>query len=210
LQEKIYTFLDGVTPTDTKTFDARVRSMLKDAKKLEKQSFSFLISAEYLNDTLVFQSSEDFSPYILQMSRAVESELLLKLFIPFTNFIRAENSHINTLYEYDLQNKKTSLFANMVVNNRITYTLGNMCHILSSLNDNFLLERSELTKDFYEFINENYSPDIYANDFIQDLTELLRKYRNKSAHTMLLSRDKAADCKFLVRKILTKFLNESS
>lgn len=210
LQEKIYTFLDGVTPTDTKTFDARVRSMLKDAKKLEKQSFSFLISAEYLNDTLVFQSSEDFSPYILQMSRAVESELLLKLFIPFTNFIRAENPHTNITYEYDLQNKKTSLFANMVVNNRTTYTLGNMCHILSNLNDDFLLDRSEITKDFYEFINENYSPELYADDFIKDLTELLKKFRNKSAHTMLLSRDKATDCKFLVRKILTKFLNEST
>jgi hypothetical protein len=85
-----------------------------------------------------------------------------------------------------------------------------MCHILSNLNDDFLLDRSEITKDFYEFINENYSPELYADDFIKDLTELLRKFRNKSAHTMLLSRDKATDCKFLVRKILTKFLNEST
>nr|NQU88943.1 DEAD/DEAH box helicase family protein [Bacteroidota bacterium] len=207
LQEKIYGFLDGVTPTDIKVFDARVRSMLKEAKKLEKQSFSFLLSAEYLNDTLVFQSSEDFSPYILQMSRAVESELLLKLFIPFTNFIRSENPHTSITYEYDLQNKRTSLFANMVINNRTTYTLGNMCHILASVSDDYLNERSELTKDFYNFINENYSSELYAPDFIAELSELSKKYRNKSAHTILLSRVKASDCKFLVRKILTKFLN---
>jgi hypothetical protein len=48
LQSKIYEYLDGVTPPDTKVFDGRVRTMLKDAKKLEKQSFSFLLSAEYL------------------------------------------------------------------------------------------------------------------------------------------------------------------
>jgi type III restriction enzyme len=206
LQEKIYEFLDGVTPADTKVFDARVRSMLKDAKKLEKQSFSFLLSAEYLHDTLIYQSSDDFSPYILQISRAVESELLLKLFLPFTNFIRSENQHTNITYEYDLQNKSTALFANMLVNNRTTYTLGNMCHILASISDDFLNKRSELIKDFYNFIKENYQSDLYAADFIADLSELSKKYRNKSAHTSLLSRDKASDCKFLVRKILTKFL----
>ncbi len=207
LQSKIYEFLDGVTPTDTKVFDARVRAMLKDAKNLEKQSFSFLLSAEYLNDTLVMQSSDDFSPYILQMSRAVESEVLLKLFKPFTNFIRAENPHTDITYEYDMQNSKTSMFASMVVNNRTTYTLGNMCHILSSLSDRFLLERSEVIKDFYEFINENYSPDLYSREFISELVELSKKYRNKSAHTTLLSREKATDCKYLVRKILTRFLD---
>ena len=207
LQSKIYEFLDGVTPADTKVFDGRVRTMLKDAKKLEKQSFSFLISAEYLNDTLVLQSSEDYSPYILQMSRAVESELLLKLFKPFTNFIRSENPHTDITYEYDMQNSKTSMFASMVVNNRTTYTLGNMCHILSSLSDRFLLERSEVIKDFYEFVNENYSPDLYSREFISELFELSKKYRNKSAHTSLLSREKASDCKYLVRKILTRFLD---
>ncbi len=210
LQSKIYEFLDGITPPDTKVFDARVRTMIKDAKKLEKQSFSFLLSAEYLNDTLVYQSSGDFSPYILQMSRAVESELLLKLFIPFTNFIRAENPYVKDTYEYDLQNKKTSLFANMVINNRTTFTLGNMCHILSGLNDGFLRERSEIMKDFTGFVDENYSSGVYAKEFLNDLTELLKKYRNKSAHTTLLSREKASDCKHLVRKILARFLNEVS
>lgn len=208
LQSRIYAFLDGITPTETKVFDARVRSLLTDAKKLERQSFSFLVSAEYLNDTLIKQASDDFSPFILQMSRAVESELLLKLFQPFTNFIRSENLHTEVTYEYDMQNSKTSLFANMVVNNRTTYTLGNMCHILASLSDNFLLERSEITKDFREFIDENFSPDLYHKDFIANLLELSKKYRNKSAHTTLMSRVKAADCKFLVRKILTEFLSE--
>jgi type III restriction enzyme len=206
IQTKIYEFLDGVTPTDTKVFYGRVRNLIKDAKKLEKQSFSFLVSAEYLYDTLIYQVSEDFSPYILQMSRAVESELLLKLFIPFTNFIRGDANKIKYEYQYDLNNNKTSLFANMVVSNRTTYTLGNMNHILSTLSDSYLIDRSQLLKDFKEFVDENYSEFIYSKSFISKLKELSYKFRNKSAHISVLSRDRATDCKFLVKELLREFL----
>lgn len=208
LQSKIYEYLDGVTPSNIKVFDARIRRMLENANKLEKQSFSFLISSEYLNDTLVYQAAEDFSPYILQISRAVESEMLLKLFWPFTNFIRSENTRPENKYQFDLQNPKTSLFANMIIKNRNTYTLGNMCHILSCISDDYLLQRSELIKDFKFYIDESFDSMVYSRDFIADLNELSRRYRNKSAHITLLSKDKAADCKILVRNILTKFLSK--
>lgn len=207
LQSKIYGLLDGITPKDTKVFDNRVRSLIRDSKRLEKQSFSFLLSAEYINDTLIFQDSNDFSPYILQMSRSVESELLLKVFLPFQNFIRTECPSIGQEYEYDLQNRKTSLFAGFIVNNRRTYTLGNMVHFLSLLNDSFIKERSQVVKDFAEFVEENYSNSLYQRGFIDELNNLLKGYRNKSAHTSLLSREKAADCRFLVRNILTKILS---
>lgn len=206
LQAKVYSCLDGVTPTETQVFDGRVRSLIRDSKNLEKQSFSFLLSAEYINDTLVKQMSEDFSPYVLQMSRAVESELLLKLFKPFTNFIRAENPHLDITYENDLNNRSTTLFAKMVVNNRTTYTLGNMFYILTSVADTTLNDRSEIVRDFYEFINENYSDELYSSVFLDDLNSLLKRFRNKSAHTEILSRQKSIECKDLVKRILNNFL----
>jgi len=206
LQERIYSVLDGITPTETDVFEARVRSYIKEAKNLEKQSLSFLISAEYINDMLVIQMSKDFSPYVLQLSRAVESELLLKLFIPFTNYIRAENPYPDKVYADDLVNKQTSIFAKMVANNRTTYTLGNMYYILDSLTDNYLLVKSRITSDFYAFINENFSKDIYGIEFLADLNELLMKFRNKSAHTEIITRQKSADCKYIIRKVLTYFL----
>jgi type III restriction enzyme len=119
---------------------------------------------------------------------------------------RTENPNTELRYEYDLQNRKTSLFSNMVINNRTTYTLGNMCHILQSLSDEYLLDRSELMKDFSNFINENYSLDIFTKSFVSDLMELSKRYRNKSAHVSVFPRDKVGDCKFLVRKILNNFL----
>lgn len=207
LQKKIYEHLDGVGPPDTKVFDARVRSLIKDAKNLEKQSFSFLLSAEYIHDALIYQMSEDFSPYVLQLSRAVESELLLKLFIPFTNFIRSENPHLEITYEDDINNNQTSLIAKMVINNRTSYTLGNMYFILCKVEDRYLSEKSEIIKDFNDFITDHYSYKLFGREFLNGLNELLNKYRNKSAHTNMLSRQKASECKFLVKTILTNFLS---
>ncbi len=209
LQNRIYEVLDGLTPTNTDTFEARVRSSFKEAKNLEKLSLSFLISAEYINDTLVKQMSDDFSPYVLQLSRAVESELLQKLFIPFTNYIRAQNPRPDEVYQDDLYNQQTSLFTKMVVRNKTTYTLGNMLFILTSLTDDYLVERSLILNDFHLFIIDNYSKDLYSKEFLDDMNELLNKFRNKSAHTEVISRDKAAECKFVVRKVLARLLSWS-
>jgi type III restriction enzyme len=206
LQEKIYSLLDGLTPKDADHYDSKVRYFITDAKKLERQSFSYLLSAEYIYDTLVKQMADDFSPFVLQLSRAVESELLLKVFIPFTNFIRSSNPDLETLYQADQYNNSTKLFAGFVVNNRTTYTLGNMQFILASLNDSYLIGKSRITSDFYEFINDNYNRDIFSKTFIAGLDELMRRFRNKSAHISIISREKAADCKYLVKKIINEFL----
>lgn len=208
LQDSIYSLLDGITPTDPELYNGRVRSYLNEAKKLEKQSFSYLLSGEYIHDTLVKQMAEDFSPYVLQLSRSVESELLLKIFIPFVNYIRSVFPNTEERYQEDLSYDSTKIFANMVVNKRASISLGSMSKILESLKDGYLVDRSNLTNDFFVFIVDNFSPEIYQEDFLKDLNELLHKYRNKSAHISVISRDKAMECKFLVRKILARFLNE--
>ncbi|MBP7507789.1 MAG: DEAD/DEAH box helicase family protein [Prolixibacteraceae bacterium] len=207
IQQKIYNHLDGITPTDNNIFDARVRGYIKDAPKLERQSFSFLISAEYIHDTLVKQFSEDYSPYVLQLSRSVESELLFKAFVPFINYIRNINPNCDKDYEEDQNHPATRLFAQAVINNRHSISLGSMYFILNNLNDGTLLERSRLISDFHLYVIDNFSPDLYNTEFLAELNELLNKFRNKSAHISTISRDKASDCKFLVRKILARFLN---
>jgi len=207
IQQKIYNHLDGITPTDNNVFDARVRGYIKDAPKLERQSFSFLISAEYIHDTLVKQFSEDYSPYVLQLSRSVESELLFKVFVPFINYIRNINPNCDKDYEEDQNHPTTRLFAQAVINNRHSISLGSMYFILNNLSEGTMLERSRLMSDFHLYVIDNFSPDLYNTEFMIELNELLNKFRNKSAHISTISRDKASDCKFLVRKILARFLN---
>lgn len=205
-QEKIYSRLDGFTPPDTTVFEARVRSAIKEAKHLEKQSLDYLISAEFLNDTIVTQMVDDFSPVVLQMSRAVESELQLKIFKQFTNFIRTEHPNIYTAYSDDFRNQDLKLFADMILNNRTSYTLGQMHFILKVTGTKEAYESSELAQDFHDYLIENFDAGLSKKEFLDDVFELQKKYRNKSAHVNVLSKEQAQDCKFLVRKILTKFL----
>ncbi len=151
--------------------------------------------------------SEDYSPFVLQLSRSVESELLLKVFIPFIKYTRGINPNVENDYEEDLKHTPTKIFAQTVINNRNSLSLGSMYFILNSLNDDNLVEKSKVMNDFYYFIIDNFSPEIHEAAFLAEINELLNKYRNKSAHISTISRDKAADCKFLVRKLLAKFLS---
>lgn len=210
LQDLIYNQLDSFAPADKSVFDNRVRGYLKESKLLAKQSFDYLIQAEYLSDSIVFHSGVDYSPFVMQISRAVESELLHKVFIPFTNFIRKENPRINQIYSYDFNNRDTEFFVKRLSRNETSYTLGNMHHILKRTGDASSRASSDLARDFYKYLSENFAIGLIESDFLDDVIELITKYRNKSAHVDILTKEQAQDCKHLVRKILTKFLGLSN
>ncbi len=168
----------------------------------------FLVSAEYLYDSITMQvgvQDPDYSPFVLQLSRSVESELLLKVFLPFHNFIREQHPNIQHAYSDDFHIKEMKQFAEQLVKNNQHYTLGTMQHLLRQTNQQF--EDSLLAQDFYEFINEKFDLELIKKDFLNDISELQKKYRNKSAHVDTLSKDQATNCKYLVRKILTQFLS---
>ncbi len=205
-QELIYNKLDGLTPTDTKIYNARVRGWFSPAKWLNRQSLSYLISAEFLLDSLIKQRQTDFSPVVLQLSRAVESEFLLKIFIPFTNWARTEYPNIATAFPDDLEDADTGLFAKMILRNRTNYTLGNMHAVLKMAGNPKMEEQSLLIQEFCEFIVENADRKLCQNSFLKDVTELLKRFRNKSAHVYDISIDQARECKFLVKGILTIFV----
>jgi type III restriction enzyme len=206
LQKRVYAPLDDFTPHDTKLFDHRVRSYIKESKHLEKQSLDYLIQGEYLHDSIVTHMGEDYSPFVMQISRAVESELLFKVFIPFTNFIRTEHPNISTTYSYDFNNRDTEFFVKRLDRNETSYTLGNMQHILKKTGEKPSRDRSTLIKDFYAYLEENFDKGVTEADFLNDVEELIKKFRNKSAHVDKLTKEQAQDCKYLVRKILVKFL----
>ncbi|MES1181792.1 MAG: hypothetical protein ABUL44_03265, partial [Flavobacterium sp.] len=67
-------------------------------------------------------------------------------------------------------------------------------------------EKSVLAQDFHDYAIENFDHGLCKKEFLDDVFDLQKKYRNKSAHVGILSKEQSQDCKFLVRKILTKFL----
>jgi hypothetical protein len=152
------------------------------------------------------QMVDDFSPVVLQMSRAVESELQWKIFWKFTNYIRGEHPNTLTYYADDFDNPDTKLFAEMIQNNRTSYTLGQMHFILGKTGNKETYENSLLIQDFRDYLIKSFEEDLRKKEFLADVYELQKKYRNKSAHVNVLSRAQAAECKVLVKKILTWFL----
>lgn len=206
LEQRIYERLDGVTLDDKTVFEARVRSGIKDAKHLNKLSLDYLVHAEFLNDTIVRQGLDDFSPYVLQMSRAVECELLYRVFAPFTNYTRNLHPRIDKRYPYDFNNRDMELFVKKLSRGDIGYTLGNMHHIMRKAGEDGIRKVSDLAADFHKYLGEEFSGDLFDPTFLDEIYELLSKYRNKSAHVDKLSKEQAQDCRFLVRKILTRFL----
>jgi type III restriction enzyme len=193
IEQVIYSHLDGLTPPDVTIFETRVRNAIKEAKRLEKQSLDYLMSAEFLNDTIILQMVADFSPAVLQMCRAVENELLLKIFKPFNNFIRAQNPNIVGTYAADLADRDMKLFAGMIQSNRTIYTLGQMQFILKITGNKKINESSLLARDFHNYLIENFDVELSKKDFLDDLLELQTKYRNRSAHVGVLSKQQLQD-----------------
>ncbi|MFD2100122.1 BPTD_3080 family restriction endonuclease [Flagellimonas iocasae] len=207
IQSKIYSVLDGITPNDTRVYDSRIRNWLKDSKKLHKRSFSYLLSGEYIFDTLIRHNSQDFSPFVLQCSRSVENELLTKVFAPFIEYVHERDPNVEETYSQDLASNRYGLLAKLVVKQSKTFTLGNMKFALRELNQKHNIDKSAFLIDFDRYTKEQFSEDIYEPSILDDLDRLQKDFRNKSAHTGTIDKDRANDCKFLVRKILAKFLN---
>ena len=107
-------------------------SKIKEWNNLDKDTMQFIISAEYLFSALQKIDDSDFSPCVLQFSKAVENELFIKLFKPFIDNISTKQNLQNLLFK-DLENSKTRVFAQQIIsgsNNR-RLTLGQMVYILN-------------------------------------------------------------------------------
>ncbi|MEM1123774.1 MAG: type III restriction endonuclease subunit R, partial [Bacteroidota bacterium] len=194
VQQIIYDKLDGTTPQNIEKYKNRVRNSFKGAKHLHKQSFDYLVSAEFLYDQLKVFPDGDYSPFILQYSRAVENELLRKIFIPFTNDCLDQPGRLSDTYRDDSIDPNTEQFASMIIRGRKHYTLGSMIKILSITDSYNALKNSLLLQDFNDFLIDKDLKFAKSRIFRDQLNELTRKYRNKSAHAHKMNKELAAGC----------------
>jgi len=207
IEKLLYSKLDSFAPEDDQLYENRVRNWFKPAKELEKQSLSYLVSSEFLFDSLMSKFMDDFSPYVLQVCRAVESELKLKIFKPFTNYIRNKYPDIKANYGEDLKYPQVASFANMVLYNNHNHTMGNMTSVCYMSGDKNILNSSLLIQDFREYIMEYHSTGLLSKLFLDKISNLTKNYRNKAAHTETVNKETALDAKFLVRELLLEFID---
>lgn len=212
---RIYTRLDEISATITenrRTIDEYlliVQHWLEHWEYLDETSKTFLTSAEFLMDEIHRVGSEDYSPFIIQYCRAIENEILKKLFEAFHRdfYSRYPQTEAAKILAEDLTNDKTKLFAKSVKNNNLNYTLGQMSFVLQMVKPNGnTLAQSLLLKDFRSFALRYFETYILEAAYLDRIKQISENYRNKAAHPYLLDADTASSCQSLIRESLNEFL----
>jgi tRNA1(Val) A37 N6-methylase TrmN6 len=172
---------------------------------LNDDSKTFLPIAELIFDELSQLQEADFSPFIVQYCRALENEILKKLFSAYHVYLK--NTDLEELLADEFDNKKTSKFASMIKFNKPKYTLGDMNFIMALLKINGnTLKNSRLLKHFRSFVLDYFEENILEKRFLTDLENITTNYRNKAAHPYVLNLEIALECQKLIRKNLNLFL----
>lgn len=181
----IYQLLDQSTPPQhINDFRAAVLQDYNQTETLLENSLNFLVSAYYLKEKLTEAQAKDFSPYIIQYVRAIENELLHRLFLSFYTPLDALTpTEKNQLLDNEAKNSKTQIFATMLKKGRKDFTLGTMKTILSFIwkPNGKTLSGSPLLQLFKAHLLTIYNESFLTKKNIQQLDEIT-SFRNKAAH----------------------------
>ena len=215
-EEKLFKLCQSIDQKMDKTLSEQsitIENYIEETKRwldlwelLNEDSKKFLPIAELIFDELSQLKDADFSPFIVQYCRALENEILKKLFETYHKE-GLINLDVAKLIKDDLENSKTKKFAGMIKRNRMTYTLGDMNFIMALLKEGGnTLRSSPLLQHFKDFSLLYFKAKILEKEFLNDLEKITTEYRNKAAHPHILDLSIALECQVLLRKNLNLFL----
>ena len=189
--------------------------------KIEDNTKTFMPGSELLFHNIKKSGFEDFSPFVLYYCRALENELLNKIFLKFhtyfNNFSAEKQEFLfnwdkEGLSQKDLKQYKQTLdgLNSNIKNNK--HTLGSMRIILNIIpnekkkNGSKRYQRSPLLKEFYSFIKKEFGG--FDPETVKQLENIITNYRNKSAHVAIINEENALvfyeDFKELMNKLIKK------
>lgn len=175
--------------------------------RLEKDSMSFLPQAEMLFDNIANSDAEDYSPFIIQYCRALENEILIKLFAAYTVNVSERMDHMASHLNAIDKNDRTFQFAKSLKDGKATYTLGQMTFILNMLKEGgSTLGGSTLLQDFRDFTLRYFSEQILDKKYLAQVDKINSDFRRKAAHPYILDADVARRCRDQVRQCLNELI----
>jgi len=171
---------------------------------LETKSKKYLPEAEYIFDHISKLENPDYSPFILQYCRALENELLKKIFRAYVKSLIDREIEITKEFEWDLGRKESGK-----PNSENTFKLAK--HLqrclrkpeeewffeLGSMEVNLryltgkTAEKSPLLIDLKSFVLDRFEQDILNIEYLDEIKTIIRDYRNQSAHPNLIDTEKA-------------------
>ncbi|MBF0264499.1 MAG: hypothetical protein HQL46_04445 [Gammaproteobacteria bacterium] len=207
--DEIYKLLDKESENaDISKYQNNVIIEFPKYNLLENNSLKFLESSYYLYDKLKEVQGDDYSPYVLQFSRVIENELLHKFFIPFNRKFNLYEDK-NEILEKEMNNFNTKIFAKFLYKNNEKYTLGSMQTIIGFIykSNGNTLQKSTLLQVFRKYVITLINPDFLSKDNVDLLSTLTSKYRNKAAHTEIITFEDANEFSSVTKSLITLLLN---
>jgi hypothetical protein len=175
--------------------------------QLETASQSFLPQAEMLYEGIAQSDAEDFSPFIIQYCRALENEILAKLFAAYTENVSGRKQELGGIVLSERDDEKTGRFARSLQKGDVTYSLGDMSFILGLLREGgATLRRSPLLQDFREFVVRYFGERVLDREYLDQIDAINRDFRRKAAHPYILGAEAAQRCRDQVRRCLNELI----
>jgi hypothetical protein len=201
--------------------DSKLENLLKDQKQidfyikeikrwfdfydiLEIKSQKYLPEAEYIFDHISKLDNPDYSPFILQYCRALENELLKKIFRAYVQSLIDKNIDIEKDFSWDfghkesgkLNNENTSKLAKHLQRclrkpkEEWFFELGSMEMNLRYLTGK-TVEKSSLLQNLKSFVLLKFKQEFLNIEYLDEIKTIIRDYRNQSAHPNLIGAEKA-------------------
>ena len=202
----------------------KVNEWFKFWDKIEENTKTFMPGSEWLYYNIKSSDFQDFSPFVLYYCRALENELLKKIFLSFHEHVNEMNDiELKSLFVWNKEGlnekklKEYQIFFNQfktnILKNRKKYTLGDMRLILNLLPNSknkkgsIRYNISPLLKELNKFIKNKIGG--IESETIKRLENLIINYRNKSAHVDIIEEEKALifynEFKIIMNKLIGKF-----
>ena len=155
----------------------------------------------------------DYAPFIIQYCRALENEILKKLFEAYHSDLYSREGNNSSFLSFDLEKdkkgepKKSGKFASYLKSDNRKYTLGDMNFVMQLIKSGSRsLRDSPLLQDFRRFALTYFDEKILEKKYLDQIDKINEDFRKKVAHPYILDFQVAQLCRTTVRECLNEFL----
>lgn len=171
--------------------------------ELEDVSTTYLPRAEAVLDFLRRSGEPDLSPFIIEYSRALESELSAKA---FTSFFAQVTPNLPPELVDAARNEKSTTKLARGAEGSLKLTLGDMVFIMGLCKPGGKTRRRvQLLDTFADYLETRFGPEVVEPEFAKRLEEL-RDLRNRAAHPHSTGEEDAETAMNGIREVLSTWL----
>jgi hypothetical protein len=186
---------------------------------LESKSQKYLPEAEYIFDHISKLDNPDYSPFILQYCRALENELLSKIFRAYVQCLLDKNVVFDEKFAWDLGKKESgkpndenTLRLSKHIQKCLTKNTEDWFFELGTMEVNLryltgrTIERSPLLQDLKEFILDRFEKELLNIEYLDEIKTIIKDFRNQSAHPNLMDTEKAIEFHKQIKECLINLM----